>query len=531
MGVSFGFVKRHRAAVDQVFVRSYSGRTLLGVLPSLSDWIFIAVLAWLLGYALSGMDLGLLTDASTGCHIRTGEFVLQHGQAPRTDMLSFTRAGQPWFAWEWLSDVLFALLYRALALKGVVVFSSALIAFTVWLAARHAIQRGANCLIVIALLHLVIGASSMQYLARPHLFTLFFCAIAFRLIDADLETRSRRIWALVPLTVLWANLHPGFFVLIVSAAILAVGRACEAAFEPRGRQTCLIDAGRYAILAGACLAVSGLNPYGFASHRHIMGLLQAPWVSNLVEEFRPPDFHAAQGMYFEVLLFAGVAVAAWMIRRGEFARALLILAWAHASLLSGRSIPIYALLVFPILAVTASEMLQQTARDPFGFFSTVRAIGRDYRGMLGRFTPWPPVAVAAALALCLLAPPIDFPEGRYPTGLVTREAGVLASARVFSTDSWSDYLTYRFYPQSRIFMDGRNDFFGEDLAQQYLDVLNAKSGWDNVLRKYGADVALVPASSPLATVLGQSADWKTIDRDSAAVLAVRFDNLRPDARP
>ena len=45
-------------------------------------------------------------DSDTGWHIRTGEMILRNGSLPHTDPFSFTRTGQPWFAWEWLADVL-----------------------------------------------------------------------------------------------------------------------------------------------------------------------------------------------------------------------------------------------------------------------------------------------------------------------------------------------------------------------------------------------------------------------------------------
>ena len=47
----------------------------------------------------------LFRDSDAGWHIRTGEAILATGTLPRTDPYSFTRAGQPWFAWEWLADV------------------------------------------------------------------------------------------------------------------------------------------------------------------------------------------------------------------------------------------------------------------------------------------------------------------------------------------------------------------------------------------------------------------------------------------
>ena len=61
----------------------------------------------------------LFRDSDAGWHIRTGEAILTTGNLPRTDPYSFTRGGQPWFAWEWLADVAMGGIHRAFGLKGV----------------------------------------------------------------------------------------------------------------------------------------------------------------------------------------------------------------------------------------------------------------------------------------------------------------------------------------------------------------------------------------------------------------------------
>ena len=69
--------------------------------PSLSDVVFGALLLRLLLFTIhSDGTLGLLQDSNTGYHIRTGDFILQHKMLPRGDIFSFTKPGQPWFAWE-----------------------------------------------------------------------------------------------------------------------------------------------------------------------------------------------------------------------------------------------------------------------------------------------------------------------------------------------------------------------------------------------------------------------------------------------
>ena len=87
-------------------------------LPSLSDAAFlipILVLFW----CTTGVGW-LLTDSDTGWHIRTGEWILSNGRVPAVDIFSFTKPGSPWFAWEWLSDVLMAAVHHVAGLRGIV---------------------------------------------------------------------------------------------------------------------------------------------------------------------------------------------------------------------------------------------------------------------------------------------------------------------------------------------------------------------------------------------------------------------------
>ena len=81
-------------------------------LPSLTDLAFLMPLIFIF-FRLEGART-LLGDGDTGWHIRTGEWILAHHWVPQVDMFSFSRPGQPWFAWEWLSDVLFGALHQRL---------------------------------------------------------------------------------------------------------------------------------------------------------------------------------------------------------------------------------------------------------------------------------------------------------------------------------------------------------------------------------------------------------------------------------
>src|SRR5258708_1092966 len=97
----------------------------------------LPVIAALLGYGIGLFAPPLLNDGDTYWHIATGEWVLRNGTVPHIDPFSYTLAGSPWVAHEWLSDVLMALAYKAGAWNGVVMLFGGAIALTFGLLARH----------------------------------------------------------------------------------------------------------------------------------------------------------------------------------------------------------------------------------------------------------------------------------------------------------------------------------------------------------------------------------------------------------
>src|SRR5262249_43684408 len=157
-------------------------------------------------------------------------------------------------------------------------------------------ERGANVFVALFLMHLAIGASSIHYLARPHIFTLLFFALALWMVDRDSRKPTPWIWALVPITALWANLHGGFAGMLATLGILCGGALIEWIWTKDGQ--CLRHAQRYGLLTALCFIASIANPYGIENHLHIVKFMSDKWYVHLTEEYQPPNFLSAAGAYY-----------------------------------------------------------------------------------------------------------------------------------------------------------------------------------------------------------------------------------------
>jgi hypothetical protein len=503
------------------------------LLPSLADFAFLAPIAFLFG-RMDGVKT-LLGDGDTGWHIRTGEWILANHRVPTQDMFSFTRPGDPWYAWEWLSDVLFAWLNRVGGMAAVLLLAVAMLAVVFALVFRM-VRKRSNPLVAIMVTLVAAVASSVHWLARPHLFTLLFAVLFYGALERVREGRTRvagiPLLALLPVAmILWTNVHGGFFVGIILIAGYGFGEALGSVLATdRGeRRSASLRAGRYFATAAACAAATLVNPYGWRLHAHILQYLRNPYQFQHISEFLSLNFHHPLAAFVEGLLLASVAASFWYASRRSFVEPVLLLGWAHAALIAGRNIPIFAIVAAPLVANAIEQWLTRLPewnvagwlRSAVGRFNALAARTAD----TDSFPRWHAASAAGLVLVAVLlyapAPPPKFrPEydpGAYPAGAVKLLAGD-RSARIFTTDVWGGYLIYRLYPGTRVFMDGRSDFYGQDLCQHYLDILNVKYDWERMLDSFRVNTILLPASVPLAGALKQSSRWRVVYDDHVALV-------------
>jgi hypothetical protein len=496
--------------------------------PSLCDVLLAALTVRLL--AMGKGWLALLADGDTGWHIRAGDWMLQHRAVPTTDLFSYTRSGQDWFAWEWLSDVAMALVHRHWGLAGVSVLGGIVIVLAAMVLFRHMLWRGANVAVALPVLFLAVGASTVHYLARPHVFTILFMAVSLWLVECDRRRPGRLIWLLGPLSVVWINLHGGFFALPASLAVLAAGYGIEGWLDGDQRSIKWKAGRRYAAVGAATLAASVVNPYGIALHRHVGRYLASDWIRNNISEFQSPSFRTEDILQFEILLVVSLALMGLLLARKRVGDALLVMVWTHFALSSARHIPLFVVVNAPLAAAEISRLWGDWANrsSPRSVGHVLWSLGTDLGPSFRRIGIWAP---ALAVAVMLLTPaarwPTDFPEASFPVSLVRSESSRLVAARVFTSDQWGDYLIYKGWPKQKVFFDGRSDFYGPALGDEYLLLMAGRRGWANLLDKYRIGIVLIPCDGPLVSLLDMQPAWKRIREDKVGVIYQRSDENYP----
>jgi len=499
---------------------------ILRIFPSLTDFAFLAPL-FVLFLSLGGVKT-MLGDGDTGWHIRAGEWMLANGRVPTQDLFSYTMSSAPWFAWEWLADVILALVHQWFGLAGPVYLGILLLCVTSAMLFRLCRRQTDNDLVAIAVTGMALAASSIHWLARPHLFSFLFLVISLHILDRA-RTQEKMLWFFPPLVALWANLHGAFFVAIIILVTVGVGVLLQfiSAPDSSGLKSAWKYSRVYFISAIASSLASLLNPYGWNLHLHIYKYLTERYHFEHILEYQSISFHSPLARYFEALIVLGVTAAVWSGTRRRLADTLIVLSWLHLSLVAARHIPIFVFVSAPIITRFLSEALISLKSAPAAgwvtnFAASTVKFGSDFSAM-DRIPRWNLVSALGAIVLFVLiqqAPAgatkfrAEFDPKVYPAGALH----LLAGKRVFTNDEWGDYLIYRLYPNQKVFIDGRSDFYGPEFSLKYIDVLNGKWDWAATLAKHGVDAILLPVEAPMVSTLKASTGWKPVYDDHYSIL-------------
>jgi hypothetical protein len=535
------------------------------ILPSVGDLIFVALLGLL---AFTTLSVRLLGDAGIGWHIRTGQLILATHAIPHIDPFSattsLTASSPPWFAWEWLYDVLVGWLEADAGLNGVVLFTALVIAAVFAWTFRLLLLRGTNVFVALILLLLAASAGMIHFLARPHVVSWLFTMAWFWILessegknpgsgsdsDSDFVSKTGRpwlLWLLPPLMLLWVNVHGGFLLGFALLVIYWAGAAWQWVKLKDERLDDVLRkmrAGRRVrvlTLTGILSALATLvNPYGLQLHVHIYRYLSNRFLMDHIDEFQSPNFHyVAQKCFAALLLLTLVALAAKR-RVAGVTHGLVILFAVYSGLYASRNIPVSALLLILVIGPWLSDAMARLGdRHPAAqrlasrrFLQRMEAIEVSLRGHL-----WPIAAIALS---CWIAahggkfghsPVMDahFDTKRFPAAAVNYLETHDVRGPLVSPDYWGGYLIYELYPRVRMVVDDRHDFYGEAFLKSYLKMVHVEPRWQEFIEQHQAHCVLVPKDSALANILAETSGWKAIYADDVAVAFVPAPASPPQA--
>ncbi|MFK4510152.1 hypothetical protein LPJ38_12070 [Bradyrhizobium daqingense] len=447
----------------------------------------------------------LLQDSDSFWQIKIGQWILDHGTMPTTDLYSFTRTGAPWISTSWLSQVMFAFSYAQWDWAGPVILTAIGVALSVAILV-HLLdaQIEAPRAVLFAMLALLLALHHV--LARPHILALPVMVAWVGLLMAAADRRNAPSWAWLPLMALWANLHGGFVLGLALIGPISL-EAVEHAEKGKRLQLFL----RWVLFGIGALVASCCTPYGWKTLMGATGILGLGELLSVIFEWMPANF--ATFTAFEGALLGLIALGYYRGLVLSAPRIFLILFLTWSALTHVRSIDAFAFLVPLVLAKPLGEMFGRPPADAAG---ADRRPAR-YLTVLGAL-----MIVAASwtsTSLYMNHHRFTFTMTQTPVAAVDL-LEKLGAQRIFNAYQFGGYLISRDVP---VFVDGRAELYGEKFVMDFFKATEGKKPelLPRLLDEYKIDATLLVAEAPGPQILDQLKGWKRIYADGIAVIHVR----------
>jgi len=453
--------------------------------------------------------LPLLGDPDSHWHIAVGNWILEHGSVPRVDVYSFTFAGKPWIAKEWLSQVLLAGAYDLGGWGGVVALCAA--AFGVTFAVMLRVLLG-EIRPLPALLFTAAGITMVaaHFLARPFALAFPFMILWVAGLVRAVEERRAPEPLLLFCMLLWANLHGGFTLGLMLAGAFGL-EALVGARDSTERRQLLFAWLKFAVAAGL---VACITPYGAESILVTLRIFELGDSLQLISEWKSPDFQSQPLQ--ELILLVALYLALSRGLKLPLLRLLIVIGLAHLYLRYARNAELLALLAPLAIAPVLARQYPNLRPDP------------GATGWLGSLAlPAGPAAMSLALAFVALfsAGLIRFgdvksPEATTPTAALNyvREAGV--KGHVLNHYGYGGFLINAGIPT---FIDGRAELFGGDFIKRYAEAitLRGEEPLEKLLDRYDIRWTFLTRDQPANKLLAHLPGWHQAYSDDQSTIFVR----------
>jgi hypothetical protein len=425
----------------------------------------------------------------------SGREIAQHG-LPSHDLLTVWTHGRRWIDQEWLAQLSLYGLWRLgglkLALLVHVLLAGGALAGAAALGRRlGGSARAATWVCLPALVAYYPEAAVL----RPQTFAYPLFAALLWLLATDARRPSRRVFAVVPILVLWANLH--------GSVVLGAALTCLAGLVRVASKRGVVGGALLVVIGWPCVLAS---PYAAHLPSYYRTVLHGGNFSHFVTEWAPTTLTASTAPVY-LLVFAGV----WLIGR------------------SGSRISLFEKVAFAALGVLAFDAVRNTAwlgLAAIALLPTLVDTIRPQSDELRRMNRMLATVMLAGLLVAfagVAAKATDWFVGSFPPpAAAAASAAAGPDGKVFATSSYADWLLWaRPELRGRVAFDARYELLDAKQVAALGRFQGRVGNWRHTVAGYDVVVLSQKHDDGEAKALLATGSFRKVLRDGDVIVLRR----------
>lgn len=374
-------------------------------------------------------------------HLKTGEFIFKNG-IPEYDPFSYNSKGK-WINHAWLYDLILYLIIKFFNFHGIFIFKYFLTFLSGLLIFLICREKNFSFFFALSIIFYSLSISRHRLDVRPDSFSIFLFLILLYLLQKEK-------YKFVPfLLIIWVNFHASFIFALFFSTIYFFYLFLKEKNK------------NFLIILALSLIFPILNPFTYKAYIlpvllsfkvKTLSLINPEWLSAPFIPFLPFYFST----FFIILIL--------IFEKNEKFKKILYLPTTGMALISLRFHPFFAV-SFPFFLEKEKKPFKYLFFI-FGFFALIFSL--KFYSFFG----------------------YGFDKVNLPINEVNFLKKINYPENLFCSPGYGGYLIFNFYPEKKVFWDGRNELYFH-LLEEFSKSLKSKEKWENFLRKYKINSVII----------------------------------------
>lgn len=454
--------------------------------------------------------------------IKMGEQIWETHTFPTADPYNFSNPGAVWTLEEWLPAVSFYLIHHFFGPVGLIFYKAAVIALMFWLFMILFNRLKVNLYLSSGVLLLAAMVNTRGiWTVFPSIFEYLFIVLTILMLEFYRDQKFRLIpFFLILLSFFWVQSHASFFLLSGIVGAYLFGDWLVSFLKKRWAH---------------------YQPHGAAFEKGQQKSLLAVFLLSLVMPLISPN-----GYWLPLYPFR-ITFGKFTPYVSEYQRFWHVWNWNWVDFIPGFTLILIVLMVFffiismkklhptdlllgiffIVLALTAVRHVAIFALVALFLISRYLTVWfGEYRGFFKRSLLKDTILVLLILAFVVfyktqLVPfGFSWSEKGYPkeAAELINKSGL--SGKMFNHYNYGGYLIWKM-PGYQVFIDGRLEMYQGQAGQDYLKIIDAEKGYQDLLKKYQINFFISYLRDPVIGALIDDPDWVYVYHDSDYVVLVK----------